>query len=91
MGLDWKSVVSLSHVRASLLPRYAIVGVILALRPRYSRDGRHREAGGQDQEVVRTRTRRHRWTRDLETHLGCNTSMGDIYFLQTKYMLLEIV
>ena len=73
MGLDLVSVVSLSHARASLLPRYTIVGVILALRPRYSRDGRHGEAGGQDQEVVRTRTRRHRWTRDLETHLGCKT------------------
>ena len=73
MGLDLVSVVSLSHARASLLPRYTIVGVILALRPRYSRDWRHGEADGNDQEVVGTRTRRHRWTRDLETHLDCNT------------------
>ena len=66
---------SLSHVRASLLPRYTIVGVVLALRPRYSRDWRHREAGGEDQEVVETRTRAHRRTRDLETHLDCNTDI----------------
>ena len=75
MGLDLKFLFSLSHVRVSLLPRYTIVGVILALRSRYCRDWRHGEAGGDDQEVVETRTRVHRWTRDLETHLDCNTDI----------------
>ena len=58
-----------------MLPRYTIVGVVLALRPRYSRDWRHGEAGGEDKEVVEARTRVHRRTRDLETHLGCKTDI----------------
>ena len=63
----------------SSLPRYAIVGVVLALRPgHYRRGGGRGEADGEDQEV-HSRIRRHRWTRDLETHFGCKTGMMHLH------------